>query len=127
MTLTQAESREQIARAIHDAGNAEGQTRWDSNFISHDIRSVRYEQADAVLALTALERRPWSKVADAKPRPHARYTVRRDGNTHTATPCYGMHAPWWVPVSIDGVEYDPTTMLDTDEWLPLIADESGHG
>lgn len=59
-----------------------------------------------------------TKVKDAHPRPHARYTVRRDGNWFVATPCYGMHAPWWVPSSPTG-ETEPIDMRDTDEWHPL--------
>jgi len=61
----------------------------------------------------------WTFIADAQPRPHAKYLVRRNGNVHTVTPCYGLHPPWWVPTAIDGLEYEPVTMLDTDEWQPL--------
>lgn len=61
----------------------------------------------------------WKSVADGQPAPHAKYLVRRDGYVHTATPCYGMHAPWWVPMSILGSEYEPTDMLKTDEWCEM--------
>lgn len=66
----------------------------------------------------------WTRVADAKPKPHAKYLVRRLGCIHTATPCYGLHAPWWVPMAISGKEYEPVTMKDTDEWqfLPVRTD-----
>lgn len=63
---------------------------------------------------------PWTRVSDAKPAPHARYFVRRDEITFTATPCYGLHNPWWVPrVPVDGTgckETDPIDMLDSDVW-----------
>lgn len=58
----------------------------------------------------------WIRVANAKPKPHAKYLVRRGGFIHTATPCYGLHPPWWVPMAITGMEYEPVIMSDTDEW-----------
>lgn len=61
----------------------------------------------------------WRTVLSAMPAPHAKYQVKRNGSVHTATPCYGMHAPWWVPTSITGAECEPVTMLDTDEWQPI--------
>jgi hypothetical protein len=63
----------------------------------------------------------WTKVSEAQPKPHAKYLVRRGGYTHTATPCYSMHAPWWVPMAINGDEYDPVKMLDDDEWQLLVS------
>lgn len=61
----------------------------------------------------------WTLVKTAQPKPHAKYLVRREGYVHTATPCYGMHRPWWVPMGINRQEHPPTDMLDTDEWIPL--------
>lgn len=58
----------------------------------------------------------WTQVKDESPRPHSKYTVRRDGFVHTATPCYGMHDPWWVPISMHGHEIAAVTMRPTDEW-----------
>lgn len=88
------------------------------------VNCKTYNKAADLVAqsVSALDRQEWHKVADKQPRPHARYLVRRDGATHTATPCYGMHAPWWVPMGINGREYDPVDMRDTDEWQPVIAD-----
>lgn len=57
----------------------------------------------------------WRTIRDAQPKPHRRYVVRRDGVLFTATPCYGMHAPWWVVKTMEG-EADPVDMRDTDEW-----------
>lgn len=62
----------------------------------------------------------WTFVKDAHPKPHAKYLVRRNGYVHTATPCYGMHAPWWVPILITNREHEPVHMLDTDEWMSLL-------
>lgn len=67
----------------------------------------------------------WTLTENAKPRPHSRYLLRRDGYFHTVTPCYGMHAPWWVPTAISGQEYEPVAMLDTDEWMPLQPGPTG--
>lgn len=65
----------------------------------------------------------WKPVAKEKPRPHARYHVRRGDLLFTATPCYGMHAPWWVPRVPDQgdmpLETAPISMQDDDEWRPL--------
>mgnify|MGYP001614250891 CR=1 FL=1 len=64
--------------------------------------------------------RAWTRVAERHPKKHAKYIVRRDGFVHTATPCYGIHVPWWVPMSMVGRrEQEPVAMLDTDEWQPL--------
>ncbi len=63
----------------------------------------------------------WAKVKDEKPKPHARYYVRRGNLLFTATPCYGMHAPWWVPRVPDDTttprETSPINMQDDDEWI----------
>lgn len=59
-----------------------------------------------------------TKIADAHPPRHAKYIVKRDGCLFTATPCYGMHNPWWVVTTMEG-EAAPTYMDDTDEWEVL--------
>lgn len=64
----------------------------------------------------------WQSVKDAHPEPHARYVVKRDGLIFTATPCYGMHAPWWVVRTMADHhpnEAAPEPMRDSDEWLPI--------
>jgi len=41
-------------------------------------------------------------VSEEYPEPHARYLVKREATgPFVATPCYGMHAPWWVPLVAD--------------------------
>ncbi len=37
----------------------------------------------------------------------------------TATPCYGMHEPWWVVKTMEG-EAPPVPMKDEDEWCHLV-------
>ena len=54
------------------------------------------------------------------PKPHQKYLVQRDGFVFTATPCYGMHAPWWVVMTMDG-EAPPVPMKDSDKWRLLDA------
>lgn len=65
----------------------------------------------------------FAKIAEAHPHPHQRYVVVRGAFVFTATPCYGMHQPWWVVKTLVG-EADPVSMLDSDQWLPLL-DVSG--
>jgi len=57
-------------------------------------------------------------VKEAAPTRHARHFVERDGRCFVATPCYGMHEPWWVAMAATG-EVQPVAMLETDRWLPL--------
>ncbi len=73
--------------------------------------------------MTAPTREPtWIKVADRHPPAHARYEVRlKDYSViRLATPCYGMHMPWWVPFA-DGKESAPVDMRDDDEWRAVDA------
>ena len=60
------------------------------------------------------------KNSEGYPKAHAKYVVRREDALFMATPCYGMHEPWWV-VRIMGEKYeaDPEPMLETDEWWPV--------
>lgn len=60
----------------------------------------------------------WQLCSVKHPKPHARYLIRRDGVLFMATPCYGMHNPWWVVKTLEG-EAPPVAILDTDEWMPL--------
>lgn len=57
-------------------------------------------------------------VQEKYPPPHARYLVQRDRALFTATPCYGMHNPWWVVLTMDG-EVAPVAIEKTDKWIPL--------
>jgi len=54
---------------------------------------------------------------------HARYLVLRRGHVFTATPCYGMHAPWWVPQLLvddeQNREGEPVPMLEPEQWIPV--------
>ena len=60
------------------------------------------------------------RVKQRHPPPHAKYLVRRGEFLFTATPCYGMHSPWWVVRTMGG-EADPIGMNDYDEWEVLPA------
>lgn len=64
--------------------------------------------------------------AQGHPPRHARYLVRRQGRTFVATPCYGMHMPWWVPMTHDR-ELDPIDMAAGDQWIPLAALDAPEG
>ena len=59
-----------------------------------------------------------SRVCDRHPPRHQPSVVCRDGVYFTATPCYGMHDPWWVVRTMEG-EAPPVPMRPDDEWWPL--------
>lgn len=70
----------------------------------------------------------FTKVKDRHPPAHRKYIVKRNGFTHTCTPCYGMHHPWWVQATMMwpdsgvggvGPEVEPVPMLDDDEWMEI--------
>lgn len=69
------------------------------------------------------DRHGWQAVQDAMPRKHERYRVRRFGlEEFHATPCYGMHKPWWVPRNGFTLEESaPIDMEPSDLWQPLPA------
>lgn len=52
------------------------------------------------------------------PPPHERYLVNRGRIHFIATPCYGMHQPWWVAQTATG-EVEPVPMEPNDRWVPL--------
>jgi hypothetical protein len=86
--------------------------------------------ADLLAALRAASPAPpagqWQRNGEnleIVPPPHRRYLVRRDGIVFTATPCYGLHAPWWVVKTMDG-EAPPVAMRDGDEWQPAPVPET---
>lgn len=126
-------TREEIARAAY-AFECRYETRLGSRLrwehLTFDERKDYFEFADLLTSAQPAEE--WRTIKDEHPRPHARYEIRRDNRIYTATPCYGMHHPWWVPMKIDGKEGDPVLMLDTDEWRPLpsppavIAEQEGE-
>ena len=69
-------------------------------------------------------------VSEKHPPPHQQYLVARDGMFFTATPCYGMHNPWWVVRTMAESwpnEADPVPMKPTDLWRVLISPPDGSG
>ena len=65
----------------------------------------------------------WYSISQKMPEPHARYRVYRKGRSDgffDATPCYGLHQPWWVPRNGYTLqESEPIAMEPTDRWQPL--------
>lgn len=62
------------------------------------------------------------RIAEHHPPPHAQFVVRRNGRYFTATPCYGLHEPWWVVRTMPDSwpnEAEPEPMNGNDEWWPL--------
>lgn len=66
------------------------------------------------------------KVAEKRPYPHTPHIVLRRTELFTATPCYGMHDPWWVVKLLDGHEADPVPMKEDDYWWPLCDMDAKH-
>ncbi len=64
----------------------------------------------------------WMSVDAQYPPASARYFVWRNSEVFTATPCYGMHHPWWVPRLLRK-EYPPIDMLGSDRWVAAIEQE----
>ncbi len=65
----------------------------------------------------------WTLVSLAAPPPHRKYIVGRNHQKFIATPCYGMHEPWWVPTTPTG-ESEPIKMEYTDRWAPVPPENS---
>lgn len=66
----------------------------------------------------------WRLVGTEHPPPHQKYIVRRNGLLFTATPCYGMHDPWWVVRLMPDEwpnEAEPVSMRNDDVWATLSA------
>ena len=63
--------------------------------------------------------RQFVKVSVKYPPPHERYVVIRNSDVFTATPCYGMHNPWWVVQTMER-EVDPVKIEPEDSWLRLV-------
>ena len=66
----------------------------------------------------------WIRCSEKHPPPHAKYLVNRDGWHFVATPCYGMHHPWWVAATAgesNQREADPVPIRDGDEWVAIAA------
>ncbi len=57
-------------------------------------------------------------VSEQQPPPHCRYMVQRGDCTFVATPCYGLHLPWWVPMGPEG-EGDPVALEKGDQWIAI--------
>lgn len=58
------------------------------------------------------------EIPNCYPPPHTRYLVARGGYQFVATPCYGMHSPWWVAMVTDA-EVHPVAMASGDTWIAL--------
>lgn len=63
-------------------------------------------------------------IPDQYPSTHKRYLLWRDGVAFTATPCYGLHEPWWVVRTLSG-EAAPEQMLPGDRWTVIRPGDNG--
>ena len=57
-------------------------------------------------------------IFDEHPVPHRKYIVLRKEYFFTATPCYGLHTPYWVVTTMNG-EAPPVNFHNDDRWWPL--------
>ena len=58
------------------------------------------------------------KVEERNPPSGCLFLVKRRNWYFTATVCYGMHNPWWVPRDHEK-ELLPMDMKPKDEWLEI--------
>jgi len=64
----------------------------------------------------------WTDVRAAHPQPHKVYRVYSTATDQVfdATPCYGMHEPWWVPRNgYTRAESDPIPFTST-YWQEIV-------
>ena len=115
---------QQAAKALEKAGQDlfSCKESWESLQKICLLVERRAERAEQQLA-AARAREERHCVADKMPKPHARYRVYRDDmEPFDATPCYGMHSPWWVPRNaFTKEESDPISMEKADCWSTLAA------
>jgi len=61
-------------------------------------------------------------VSETYPTPHRRYLVKRGYYHFVATPCYGMHDPWWNPMGPDGEDNTGNSLIiieKTDKYIEI--------
>jgi len=95
---------------------------WSSTLqeaIQHKDESTIKESLFELSVMMNRTLRTMTKIKDEHPPRGLKCFVRRDGEYFTATPCYGMHEPWWVVTIMSPSNADPQAMLDSDEWMPL--------
>lgn len=63
-------------------------------------------------------------VSAQNPTPHRRYFVSKRGALFLAMPCYGMHAPYWVPTTGPAAEGERVTMDDADQYVSVTSIEA---
>ena len=80
--------------------------------------SAWHDGVDAALVVIREGGTASGVLPKAYPPRHARYLLKRGEFTFTATPCYGMHEPWWVVRTLSG-EAEPEPMKDGDAWSAL--------
>lgn len=117
-----AESKEELALADKIEKTVKG-TQFDPFLNDADWKAIiRALRGQALVSAIG----EWKKASEQHPAPHAQYQMRRDGMVYTVTPCYGMHAPWWVGRVLGGHESEPVRIEPTDEWMPLTQEPSAY-
>ncbi len=62
----------------------------------------------------------WISIRTSMPAPHARYRVYQEDKMFDATPCYGLHHPWWVPRNgYTRKESEPIPIKEDSFWMDL--------
>lgn len=83
---------------------------------------------DALTAAGLVVEQDWQSTETMQPEPHSVYRVwdKDRANFFDATPCYGLHNPWWVPRNgFTKQESAPIPMKGT-YWKPLKAMLTAH-
>ena len=63
-------------------------------------------------------------IPDQYPPPGTLCALRRNNLYFTATPCYGMHKPWWIVRTLGEFPYhevNPVDMKDEDLWQEITS------
>lgn len=118
---------EALLREAVDAADFRGTDLRDCDWWGNEIPDEWFVRVVAVLEAKATARQQLAvahgnRVSEKQPRPHTRYVVLRDGKLFTATPCYGIHEPWWVAKTMASRwpdEAGPEPMQPDDIWWPL--------
>ena len=64
----------------------------------------------------------WIDISEKKPPPHERVLFQcTNGEIYHGTPCYGMHAPWWIADTslFKGEAIVLNDTLTVDQWAVI--------
>ncbi len=101
--------------------------RTSDRVMDPELAKVVSAAIDAAVSEALEKAEGLTTVKAEEPPRHEKSIVHRDGFVFTATPCYGMHEPWWVVKTMGGQAVDPVPMRDSDRWRRLRDSEVTDG